>query len=464
LRFLRRRFIVQSACRASGLQELPAAPANFLTPGFIVTGKVVMARRKVTHPFREPEFLPALSGFIFLVGAVCQACGSSGGMDGGGGGSAEDSTHISQAASMRAPLPPWLAYCDTEPCTSIEPVVIFACPVDDPQCTPLRTTAIVPEIDDNPVSGVFFPLVGPADTSIRLVSGNGNVVSSLVWAYRASKVIFGSAHDVAVSYYNVVPVWGGTTPLNFTSTLSTSALLDSVFYRNPNYDIGTAAIDLHARGETVVTTQRAMTGMTSEHVTVYFVPTELVSTQAGEGNFSFGNGTVTINYGNPAYVAARGGIMNTAIPRFAHEYAHELVDEIRPAFAGNFSCLNEGIADALPYAAGYLPEEEFGPVGLMGIDFDRGCTALTEMHDVGNCYLWHVKKAGLLNSSFLRALFHPQHAFSFDSCAQNTVETGNNILVYFTEAAGGTDMIPVLDSMKIPHAGSYEAAKHALGF
>jgi hypothetical protein len=156
--------------------------------------------------------------------------------------------------------------------------------------------------------------------------------------------------------------------------------------------------------------------------------------------------------------------MNAAIPRFAHEYTHELVDEIRPAFGGNFSCLNEGIADALPYAAGYLPEEDFGPVGLMGIDFDGSCAALQEMHDVGNCYLWHVKKAGLLNSSFLYALFHPQHAFSFDSCAQNTLETGNNILVYFTEAAGGTDMIPVLDSMNIPHAGSYEAAKHALGF
>ena len=121
------------------------------------------------------------------------------------------------------------------------------------------------------------------------------------------------------------------------------------------------------------------------------------------------------------------------------------------------------MADALAYAAGFLPEEDFGPVGLRGTDFESGCTALSEIHDVGNCYFWHVKKAGLLNSGFLHGIFHPQHTYSFDSCAQNTIETGNSILVYFTEAACGASMIPVLESMKIPHAGTYGAAKQALG-
>jgi hypothetical protein len=81
------------------------------------------------------------------------------------------------------------------------------------------------------------------------------------------------------------------------------------------------------------------------------------------------------------------------------------------------------------------------------------------LHDVGNCYFWHVKKAGMLTQAFLHGIFHPQRAYRFHSCSQNTRDTGNNILVYFTEAAGGANMLPVLDSMKIPHAGSYEAAK-----
>jgi len=293
------------------------------------------------------------------------------------------------------------------------------------------------------------------------VSGNGIVVSFLVWAFQAPKVIIGSAPDVLFSYYNVAPVWGGTTPLNFTSTLSTSALLDSVFYRHPSYDTGTAATDLHAQAQTVMMTERTMTGLTSEHVTAFFMPTELAV--QGEGNFSYGNGAVTINYGNPPYIAANGGIMNTAIPRFAHEYAHELFNEIRPAATGNSSCLNEGVADALAYAAGFLPEEDFGPFRVGGINFDSSCTALGRIHDVGNCYFWHVKKAGLLTPGFLYGIFHPRHTFSFNSCAQNTIETGNSILVYFTEAAGGANMVPVLESMKIPHAASYDAAKQALG-
>jgi hypothetical protein len=308
----------------------------------------------------------------------------------------------------------------------------------------------------------MFPLVVPGDASPRLVSGSGYVVSHLVWAFRASNVILGSDQDVLASYYNVVPVWGGTTPLNFTSTVLTSALLDTVFYRHPSYDTGTAAMDLHTQGQAVIAMERTITGLASEHVTAFFMPTELAAVQ-GEGDFSYGNGTVTINYGNPAYIAAYGGIMNTAIPRFAHEYAHELFNEIRPALAGDPSCLNEGLADALAFAAGFLPEEDFGPVGVRGISFDSGCAAVSEMHDVGNCYFWHVKKAGLLTSGLLYGIFHPQHTFSFNSCAQNTIETGNSILVYFTEAAGGANMVPVLESMNIPHAGSYDAAKRAVG-
>lgn len=364
--------------------------------------------------------------------------------------------------TMVTQLPPWLTYCDTEPCTSLDPVVVYSCPAESPQCRPGRSTMVVPQVDDKPISGVYI-FLDPANTSVRLLSGDGKADSFSISVFQAPGVTFGSDQDMLLSYYKVPPVWGGNTLLNFTSTFSTSALLDTVFYGHPSYDTGNVAAQLHAEGQTIISAQRAMTGIAPEHVTAYFVPTELASAREGEANFSFGDGTVTVNYGNPPYIAARGGIMNSAIPRFAHEYTHELFNEVAAAYTGNPNCMNEGVADALPFVAGFLPEQDFGPVGLEGSDFDGGCAALSEAHDVGNCYFWHVKKAGLLTPAFLHEIFHPQHTYSFDSCTQNTIETGNSILVLFTEAAGGADMIPVLESMHIPHAESYAAAKQALG-
>lgn len=371
-------------------------------------------------------------------------------------------TVTSVPVSKLAPLPPWLTYCDMAPCTSIPPVVVYVCPASDPQCTPSRSTTISPQVDHKPINGIFFPLFAPDAANLRLVAGNGRITASSVIAFPPSSIILGSEQDVLRSYYNVAPNWGGTTPLNFQSTHLTSSLLDSFFYRHPSYDTGTAATDLHMQAQQAVMSERTITGLTSEHVTAFFMPTELVG-MVGEGNFSYGNGTVTINYGNPPYIAAIGGILKTAMPRFAHEYAHELFDEIRTAFSGNPLCLNEGVADALAYISGFLPEGDFGPIGLRGDNFDSGCGALSESHDVGNCYFWHVKNAGILTPDFLYGIFHPRHHFSFDSCAQNTIVTGNTILVYFIEASGSSDMVLVLDSMKIPHAASYEAAKQALG-
>ena len=141
-----------------------------------------------------------------------------------------------------------------------------------------------------------------------------------------------------------------------------------------------------------------------------------------------------------------------------------MFEEIKSYFSGDYSCLNEGIADALAFAIGSIPEEILGPIGTGGINFDSDCSAVSEVHDVGNCYFWHVKKAGLLTPAFLYGIFHPQHLFAFNSCDHTAITTGNSLLVYFTEAAGGIDMVPVLNSMKIHHEGSYEGAKQALAF
>src|SRR6185295_8958853 len=368
-----------------------------------------------------------------------------------------------EAAASGTPLPPWLLYCDTGPCMSSPPLVVASCPASDPKCIPARSTKIVAQVDGRPINSIMVTLK-PGDTSVRVVSGNGIADAVSVTAFQAPYIILGAERAVLLTYYDIVPVWGHTTQISFISTSFASAAIDTVFYRHASYDTGTAAADLHARARNVIDTQQAMTGVTTGHATVFFMPSEMSTVPGGEGNFSSGNGIINVNYGNPPYIAASGGVMQTAIPRFAHEYTHELFNQIATSYRGNHSCLNEGIADALPYVAGFLPEAEFGPVGLRGMDFDSSCAALNEMHDVGNCYFWHVKKAGLLTQAFLHGIFHPQRSYDFDSCAQNTLKAGNNMLVLFTEAAGGANMVPILDSMHIPHAASYEAAKQALGY
>ncbi|MBU6434237.1 MAG: Ig-like domain-containing protein [Nitrospirae bacterium] len=374
-----------------------------------------------------------------------------------------------------APLPPWLTYCNNMLCANLPQVVVVVCPSGNSSCTPARSTTVVPQVNGVPVSGIALPLVHDTslnglplpNTILRLISGDGVVFSGtplFVDAYTASSVQLQSDLDFLVSYYGVLPVWSGTTVVNFTTTQLTSPLADTVFYQHPSFNTGSAASDLHTRAQTIITTERTITGITtSEHVTAYFLPTELTASRDGEGNFSYGNGTITVNYGHPLYFEALGGILNVVLPEVAHEYAHELFDEIKGAFLDNVRCLNEGIADALGFTAGFIPEQNFGPVGLRGLNFEDGCPPQTEIHDIGNCYFWAVKKAGLLTPTFMFGIYHPQHTYTFDSCAQTSLQTGNSILVYFTESANGANMLPVLDAMKIPHAESYAAAKQALG-
>lgn len=365
-------------------------------------------------------------------------------------------------ASHSIPLPPKLTYCDSEPCASTAPLVVYVCPTSDPVCIPTRTTTIIPRVDGKAISGISLTILPPNGASLRLVSGSGIVSHSVVWDL-GSKIVLGSDQDVQISVYEVAPVWGGLTNLNFTSTLLSSTLLDTIFYRYTDYDTGTAAIDLHNQAQEIIKAERAMAGLASKHVTAFYFPPELNKDGRGGGNASYEDGTVGINYGSPSGIARKGGIINGALSIFAHEYAHQLFDEIKSMFPDDYRCLNEGIADALAFSVGFIPEEILGPIASDRINFDSDCSAVSEIHDVGNCYFWHVKKAGLLTPTFLFGIFHPQHTFNFNSCDQRAMTTGNSTLAYFTEAAGGANMVPVLNSMRIPHAGSYETAKEAIG-
>jgi hypothetical protein len=369
-----------------------------------------------------------------------------------------------EAAPSAPPLPPWLHYCYGD-CSIQPPVTVTVCPESNPTCKPKRKPAIlIPQVDGRPIDRSLIPLtLAQTGNTIRLDGGNGSLEGGAVAINRAPSLVINSDVDVKATFYDVAAKFGGTVKLNFVSTqLSTPAAV-SHFYRFPTYDVGTAFTDINQRSEPIITGERSATGIMSDPINAFFVPTELLG-NVGEGNFFLGNGIISVNYGNPPYIDAKGGILPIVMPEVGHEHTHALFDKVWDFFSGSNTCLNEGTADALPFTLGFMPEENFGPVGLDGLSFDADCTGTHEVHDVGNCYYWHVKKQGLLTPDFMRGVFHPQHHYDFDSCDHTAVRTGNSLLVLFTEAAGGANLIPALDSMQVPHAASYQEALQALGF
>jgi hypothetical protein len=365
--------------------------------------------------------------------------------------------------------PPFFHVCDEASCGGQLPVVLRVCPTAEPGCTPSRSTVVVARLDGSRIDAhLLFLNTSPGTPPSSLLVDSGSAVASVRWitVLGAPEVRVESDVDLTFTYYDVAPAWGGTTLIDFVSETSTGSAVDTSFYRHASLEARTAAADLQARAAATVEVERriaALGSVASAHVAAYFIPSEMAT--QGEGSFSFGGGLVTVNYGNPGWLAIVGGLVPYASGEFAHEHAHELFLGIQPPYQGGSSCQNEGMADALAYVAGDLPLSNFGPVGLRGLDFEAdGCLAMSEMHDVGNCPLWHVLKQGQLTEEFMRGLYHPQHAYSFDSCTLADRRSGDSLLVMYTEAAGGADVRPALDAAGIPHAPTYAESLTALGF
>jgi hypothetical protein len=360
----------------------------------------------------------------------------------------------------RAALPWWISYCSQPSCGG-SPFVARICPDNNPSCSPASSTTVVPEIDGQQINQILLPVQPPTGYSVHYESGSGSAPGYIL-AY-ASPVIIRSDVNFTVSYYNVPAVLGGTTHVNFQSATFNAAEVLTTVYRHPTFLTGNEPSELHQRGRDIIVQESSIAGIHPGKMNSYFLPSELATFM--EGNVSDGNLHIAINYGNPAWIAGVGDVYATSLPRFAHEYTHELFSEIAQSYPGNNVCFNEGLADAFAYAAGFLPEADFGPLGQMQTDFNQGCAetmAFGEVHEVGNCPLWQVKRLSRMTSAFAAALLHPQHVINFDSCNLNSSQTGNALLVLFSEAAG-MDMTQAIQMAEIPNAGSYTAARAALG-
>ncbi len=364
-----------------------------------------------------------------------------------------------------APLPFWLSYCEDPTCGGKQPLVVHVCPETNASCEPSRQTTVVPRLDERQIDQILL-LIQKADGSdpitLTLVSGSGSLIGSAMVLSTTSPVIVKSDVDITLSYYQVTPVWGGTTNLDFVSATKTSPEVETIVYRHPTFLVNDEVIQLHERSRNIIAVESQIAGIHPGQMHAFFMPTEFVT--IGEGNFSDGNLNVWVNYGNPPYIDVIGSVYDTALPRFAHEYVHEMFSEVSQSHPGGSLCLNEGIADAFAFAAGFLPENDFGPVGLHGADFNQGCTEIEqnfEVHDAGNCPFWQIRRLGLLSPSFAARVLDPQRIISFDSCDLTSSHTGNALLVLFSEAAG-RDMTQAIQMAEIPNAGSYEAAMLAL--
>ena len=365
-------------------------------------------------------------------------------------------------AQAPAPLPFWLGYCSDPTCGGLQPLVVHICPEANPSCTPSRQTIVVPQVDGRQINQILFPVQTPSGFTGTHVSGSGAVYGTFLVS-NTSPVIVKSDVDITLSYYGVAPVWGGTTSLNFVSSIMTSPEVVTAAYRHPTFLVNDEEVQLHEQGRNIILQESLIAQINPGQMHAFFLPSELAT--LGEGNFSDGNRNITINYGNPPYIAVQGSVYVTALPRFAHEYVHQLFSEISQNYPGNNSCLNEGLADAFAFAAGFLPEPEFGPIGLRATDFNQGCAEIVEnfeIHDAGNCPFWQVRRLGLLSQSFVGQMLHPQDVIEFDSCDLTSARTGNALVVLFSEAAG-RDVTQAIQMAEIPNAGSLEAAKQALG-
>lgn len=365
------------------------------------------------------------------------------------------------AGVCRAELPWWQSYCADSTCGGT-PLVVRVCPDSNLNCSPSRQTTVVPRVDGQQISQVLLPIQVPAGNSLHYVSGNGQVLSTYVEAF-TSPVVIRSDVTLSVSYYNAPVVWGGTTNLNFVSEVFPSAEVLTTVFRFPTYLTAGEPAEFHTRGRNIIIRESEIASIYPGKMKSYFLPSELST--GGEGNYSNGALRITSNYSNPGYIDAMGGVYNVAMPRFSHEYVHELFSEVTSKHPGNNICLNEGIADAFPYAAGFLPEADFGPLGQVGADFNQGCAETMvrrEEHEVGNCPLWQVKRLNRMTTAFATAVLNPRTTIDFDSCDLTSARTGNALIVLYSEAAG-VDMTQAIQMAEIPSAGSYTAAKAALG-
>jgi hypothetical protein len=393
---------------------------------------------------------PALASLALLVAA---ACGSEPVVP------ADPLPPADAFTSLSPAVPPNVADCAKGACAGTSEVRV--CLDGATACDPKRTTTVEFRLNGEPFGALGVRVQSPGGVPQIEASGASWAWAGFAMTNGASSMTLASDAELQLTYLNLAPVWGGTTRIDLLADGRGGPLGDSFFYRFAGDAAGDTPGELATRLETIAARLIGLTDLTPPRYRAWLMPTELAIIVGGEGNLSFGDGTVTINYGNPEWTATQGGVAAVVTHEFSHEFTHTLFAQIASEFPGNATCLNEGLADALGAFAGYVPFTDFG-TAQDGSDFTTGCRASTEIHAKGNCVLWNAAQAGLLTVGNVGRLFHPGHDLDFDSCDLASPRTGNAYVVYLTEALG-QDASAFVRSIGLENAGSYDDAKAALG-
>jgi len=362
-------------------------------------------------------------------------------------------------------LPPWYSYCAPGSACAGAVLDMRVCAEGTSDCTPSRSSTVRWTVNGYPVGSIALNMRGETSgISTTLQSGPGSWDGYFLRTTAASTMVIHSDLDILLSYYDIVPTWGGTTSVNFDAATIQASGGSTTFFQSTGYAAGVTGQQLSTRTTGIAADVLDATQATGVPAyKAFFLPTEMAAATGGEGNYAYSDGTVTVNYGNPAWIDYKGGIEGIVAHEFSHEFTHVVfANSIQSNFQGNSACLNEGLADAVGNVLGYVPDSDFG-TGQDGSTFEQGCESSTEIHAKGNCVFWNMKHDGALDHAAIARLFAPQHTLSFDSCDLTNSTTGNAYVVYLTEAAGGVDMSAMVTRIGIPNAGSYAAAKAALG-
>jgi alpha-amylase len=380
-------------------------------------------------------------------------------------------------------LPPGFAWCPPGSACAGEEGLATSCPQEGVACSSDgRSTVLAWTLEGMAFEPLLVPVYS-SDPALQffLAPGASNTSTNfdLLWVRGASRARIVEGEGTALgsfTYYDVPPVWGGTTVLDFRGATLRADHGSATFVWHASYDLGYTDEQLVAMVDEVYSREVALAGReVPGGYHVFFLPSELAGATGGDGNYAFAPDTAMVNYGNPDWMAYLGGLRVSALSEWAHELSHLLFIPVWSQF-DDPTCLSEGVADATGNFLGYVPDTDGNWVSNT---LASSCRGRSIPHDLGNCYLWHLKHFGASDASAgrywtsatLGAIYDPQRRFDFSTCvmpaptqAEPTAEdvrTGD-LWVVFWSGATGEDMTAFVQSLGFFTSGSLPASRAAL--
>lgn len=363
-------------------------------------------------------------------------------------------------------LPDGMVYCETGSSCLTQTPIVTLCATGTTNCATAKSTTVRLQINNKTVN--LMSVLLNATTDFTFSSNSTAIMQSgpflQVNGVGQFVLRLGAGVNISsLSYYNQAITWSGDTILNFTAKTITKANGFITLVSHPTATLGTTAEEVATVSQQIYQQEVTATGVTPPAYRAFYSPAD-VNPMGGDGNFSLGDGTIFMNYGNPPWWAANN-LTPLAIMKqeFSHEHQHTIFAANNMSTkVSNDGCLNEGLSDGLGNFLGYVPNSILSAKDNTSYAVD-GCGVAQTLHGKGDCVLWHLKQNNFLSNTTFFNLYHPNRNYSLQSCQMTSRTTGNNFVVYLSEATGVDMASFVVGTLKIPAASSLAQAKSELG-